>query len=632
MENIIYEWLINSVEGIPYYKFSLIDCITILSINGLYISIENLKCFFSKNFKKNDYENNLGLNEFQFQLIKNNLKSLNKNNNNNNNNIETFINKINFDNNNNNNDNNDILKIKFNCSIFIIIENNKKYIINNKKYIINKNSNNNNNKELINYKNYNLFKKVWNNLVIRNEIIFHSRLYNLHKFEINFKGIEEYKNYKFKSYLTSINLMDNRNDKLQIKQGTFLNGLKSIKFRTGFSIELDCNCLPESLTQLEFNNVIFSSPFTEFTLHENITSLTFTGRDFKQTLESTWLPKSIKSLDLEYCTSFQQAILIKHKLPISLITLKLNKNYFGKIEPKSIPKSVTTLKFNINSNNNLLNIPRSTTTLIFDNEFNNILNDGDIPDNVSTIRFGNNFNQIINENSLPISLTKLSFGVNFNQAIQENSLPSNLLKLKFEQDFNQPLLNNLIFKNQLNNLKSLKFGWYYNQLINIPNSGGSGSGGGSSSEFNEIYKKLKTLKFGSGFNQIINKSSLPSTLKKLDLGGYNHPLTLDSFPNSLEYLTICYNFNNPNAIGPSILPSNLKSLTIINYSNRIIDLSPINCLPSSLNYIHIYGFLPIFDINTIPKNLNVIYCDRYARYIKNLDTHFISKYIKYRDD
>ncbi|KAN0018785.1 hypothetical protein ACTFIU_008718 [Dictyostelium citrinum] len=614
MDNIIYSYLndlyndySNNCGNNDYDLF--LKCLLALSINDLYITYDTLSHYCnivnSNNRKRYDpdFEDSLYcLNDKQIQVLNNHIKILNNNNNSNNN-----------KNNNNNssdnekyifthpktysNNNNDQNKITFDCSIVIIIQNNiklqKKQFLNktfNKKIkttdndngfinvykIYNKNNSNNNynNKNKYKYKdkNYELFKKVWNNIIIKKNILFHLRLYNFHMIEKFKISIEELENYKYKSYITTLIISGdetkypilNRNYKIP-------SSVTRLEFSDSFDPILEDYCIPNTITSLRFG-MNFDQKLNKKIISDSITSLCL-NYSFNQTLggdgdgSETWIPKEIKHL--EFGESFQQSI-YPGQLPHGLTSLILDENYGGIIAPNSIPDTVKTLNFTFESNENTWDlkngiIPKGTTSLEFDNSFNQPINIGDIPPNVTNLKFGDAFNNIINPNSLPHSIRTLTFGTYYNNKLKPNSLPPNLTCLTFGYGYNQPLEQDQIPRT----VCELSFGGTFDQAI--------------PSGFFRKYKCLKSLNFDNSFDQVIPPESLPRTITSLNLGGYDGTLNKQMFPPSLKSLTLG-SFNQ--SIKEGDLPSSITSLTLSSFNHSIKN----NVLPQSLTHLELGNF------------------------------------------
>ncbi|KAN0044876.1 hypothetical protein ACTA71_006402 [Dictyostelium dimigraforme] len=228
MDNIIYSYLINNYNNKDSEEF--LNCLLILSINNLNITFTQLQDYCNgiinsdnnkihlerkrKVLDEEDQKNELkGLNNQQFQILNNHVQILNN----------TFIDNANQDiiythsitnyiiNNNKINDTTISInkRIAFDCSILIIINNNLNHLINNNINNDNGNINKNLNKIILKSPqlvakmdrndqqyNYYLFKKVWGNMIIRETISFHLRIYNN---SLGF-GPRDLSNYKYRNY------------------------------------------------------------------------------------------------------------------------------------------------------------------------------------------------------------------------------------------------------------------------------------------------------------------------------------------------------------------------------------------------------------------------------------------------
>ncbi|KAN0034516.1 hypothetical protein ACTFIV_001036 [Dictyostelium citrinum] len=639
MDEITYKYLLN----IPSNKkndntTSLLECILILSLRGLFISIDDLINYCHINLKDNEFLN--GLDKKLFKKLNNyietikddyckklldqtnkltfidNHKTYNNSNNKNNNN------------NNNNKNNNNEIEIEnsniLNLSIALIIENNKKNIKEKEKKINFKDSNNNpnntnsnNNNQNIEINNYSLFQKVWGNIVIRNEILFHLRLYNRHWEKEISLSLKEVFQYKYRNYLDDLQLKERKFEKKSTNEEINDEPLERFPQSNIRSLYLNeeydlfyKKMIPPSVASIHFG-WYFEGGIGKGMFGDNITSLTFSGPFFNEELSCLWLPKYLTSLKLDI--GFQKDIK-KGQLPNTLVSLLLHPEYKGFIIPGSIPDSVTTLchKFNSHLNRDSVSvkkIPISTTTLVLDEDFNQPIRVGDIPQNVTNLSFGKSFSSSIGPNSLPKSTRILSLG-KFKDSVDHNILQENLISIDFGEYFNRPLFSNMFSFSK--SITTIIFGNGFAQQI-AP---------GVFSHLNH----LKTLKFGDHFNAKVSINELPSSLTFLDLGGYNIPLEfgilptslitlkfhcfnkpiqISNFPSSIQYLNLGWNFNQ--VIEQGVLPSNLKKLDIYNPSFRQ-DLSIDGLLP------------PSFENLTISiDNLSLI---------QTFDSNFLSKFVK----
>ncbi|EAL73110.1 hypothetical protein DDB_G0269042 [Dictyostelium discoideum AX4] len=522
--------------------------------------------------------------------------------------------KINFNNENN-------IENKLNLSISLIIENNKKNreeIEEEEKEEEEKNYNNYTNNIEINY-NYSLFQKVWGNIVIRNEILFHLRLYNSHWGKEICLSLKEVFQYKYKNYLDNLQLKERKFEKKK-------NHQKEPNKDNDDDDEEDDEPL-EKFPQSNIRSLYLNEEYDLFykkmippsvtsgiskgMFGDNITSLSFSGPFFNEELSCVWIPKYLKLLKLDI--GFQKDIK-KGQLPNTLVSLLLHPDYKGVIMLDSIPESVTTLAYNFNSHSNrdslsCKKIPFSTTTLVLDDDFNQPIRVGDIPQNITNLSFGKSFSSSIGPNSLPKSTRILSLG-KFKDSVDHNILQENLISIDFGEYFNRPLFSNMFSFSK--SITTIIFGKSFTQQI-------------APGVFNHL-NHLKTLKFGDHFNSRILKNELPESLTLLDLGGYNIPLDIGMFPTSLISLTFHW-FNKPIEIG--VFPSSIESLNLGWNFNQIIKPG---ILPKNLKYLDIYNssFRQDLSIDGILpqsfKNLTIS-IDNLSLF-QSFDSKFSSKYVK----
>ncbi|EAL68750.1 hypothetical protein DDB_G0277387 [Dictyostelium discoideum AX4] len=708
MDNLIYDFLIKK----EYNQQSFLDCILILSINGLYISYDGL-LDYCNNFRliENKTVNKeaisyYGLNYNQYQLLDEFTRLLKLKNK-----TTDCKNKI-------INTHNSLNKCcgnnKFDYSILIIIENNNNII--NKDYQFNnnnKNSNNNiynnnndNNNSIIeekdlnkiitlkneringndgeitttttttttsrssttimttttttngvNDRNYLLFRQVWRNIVIKTQILFHLRLYNIHANKKVFLTPIQLVDYKFKGYLQSmvLNYHDDNDDDADedsydsdiddddsysdggncsssssgssdigsssnsinngisnsssssilsnssllelsmIRVNSLPEGLKSIEFEKEYNVIQD-RLLPPSISSIRFSYG-FNQRIAKGVISDNVISITF-GDSFNQSLDGNWLPKQLKHLQFGH--KFQQTIKMG-QLPSSLTSLILDpRSYKGVIEIGSIPDSVKTLDYKFNSCSNQESIsfnpiPKSITRLVFDSEFNQNIKANDISSNynLTSIHFGEHFNSDIGIKSLPNSIREIKFGRAFDRDIK--LCPSSITSIDFGNKFNRPL------SMMTQTLTSIDFGSKFNQII---------------PQGIFIHTKLKSLNFGYHFNQIIPADTLPPTLESLNLGGYNREITVKND----EY--DCYGISNKGGFGSNSSSNfcvggtnnglremlknttSLKTLTL-NYFNRKIEVGD---LPNSIESLNLgYHFNQPIGNNVLPKLLKKLF-------------------------
>ncbi|KAN0039534.1 hypothetical protein ACTA71_007329 [Dictyostelium dimigraforme] len=496
-----------------------------------------------------------------------------------------------------------------------------------------------------------LFFKIWKNKVIKNEIFFHLRLYNVHFNQELAFTITELSNYKYRNYLNRI-VIKKKNDEEEEIMEPFPYGIRRIKFSSinlkqlvkmdettipttvdvivFFFCEIDkANVIPSSVKRVEIisgkiekgvlpNSIetldisYYKKPLGIGDLPSSVTSINF-GNGFNQSLKGNWLPLNIKSLKFEgdFRRPFEE---IKSCLPKSLTCLDLPERYnflnyseLKKNDRLLICGNLESLSFNYSLNQPIEKevLPNSLTTLSFGNNFNQPIEKEVLPNGLTTLSFGYYFNQPIGKGILPNNLKTLTFGYHFNQPIKKEVLPNSLTTLSFGIQYsyyNQPIEKEVL----PNNLTNLSFGDHFNQMIEkgvLPNSLTTLSFG---SDFNKPIEKevlpnnLKTLSFGRDFNQSIEKEVLPNNLTTLSFGfHFNQSIKKEVLPNGLTTLSFGHSFNHP--IEKEVLPSNLTTLSFRGFFNRPIEKE---VLPNNLTSLSLgTRFDHPLEVGVLPKNL-----------------------------
>ncbi|KAM9955359.1 hypothetical protein ACTFIW_003009 [Dictyostelium discoideum] len=335
-----------------------------------------------------------------------------------------------------------------------------------------------------------LFFKVFRNYFIFNEIFKHVRLYDLHEskaYSINLKD-SKYKDYikyifDFNFTIKNQNILSNFKELIKLKfkkdfnkklkVNSIPNTIKIIIFNKSYKQPIDLGILPTSLEYLSFHSFYNNSNFTitRNLLPNSITTLIFDNDEHNG--------YDAFRNDMGYFIDLN----IEGILPNSLTKLNLPNNFNTKLTVKSLPNSITSLKFGL---------------------YNEPLEDNVLPDNLielTMVCFNRDFNENTFTNCKQINKLIL---YNFNQKISGiNLLPKSLTHLEF-QFFNQPIMDTTNNSLLPNNLKYLDITYY-----NIDNNNNNNNG----SLF--FPNSIETL--------IINKINL-------------FPL----FPNSLTSLTMSY--------------------------------------------------------------------------------------------
>ncbi|EAL69852.1 hypothetical protein DDB_G0275143 [Dictyostelium discoideum AX4] len=506
------------------------------------------------------------------------------------------------------------------------------------------------NEQFISLKNNDIFLKIWRNLVIRNEILYHLRLYNKHfnSQPYRTKKIEDILNYKYKEYFNHVLIFgtDNENDTIELlplphgikylslfklklslfNENTIPTSVDTICFRkmkfdknnvipnSVKTIIIDDDCgplkagiLPPSITSIQFNGVYNKNPLEVGFLPSSVISIDF-GDSFNQSLKGNWLSSNIKSL--KFGNEFSQPISdINNFLPKSLTSLNLPSKYFG-----------SNIKFNWRING---------LKFIFERNLNNLYNSNLIlPNYITSIKFNDEFNRLIKINFLPISLVSIEFGLDFNNKFDFSDL-INLKKLILGNDFNQPL-EDCEFPI---NLEHLELGYRFNKCLDhfqFPSKleylifGGTFNQSIPSGYFLNLVN-LKSLELGIGFKKKIDDVTLPSTFtsliynvgkftdfpfglpknnvdKEISIKWNERPLLKGSLPVGVISLSFYYNFNHP--IEKGVLPNTIKKLTFSYYFNNNIEKG---VLPNSIEILS-FGdyFNQSINKDVLPSNLTTL--------------------------
>lgn len=201
----------------------------------------------------------------------------------------------------------------------------------------------------------------------------------------------------------------------KIDKNVLPNKLKHVVFGYRYNQIIDKDVLPNSLNILVFG-YSFNQKLNK--LPDNIEELIF-GDRFNQKFEENILPNNIKKLELGYCYNNR---FDKNVLPEGLLKLKFGyKQYISKHNPTTEFKTKNYF-------------PDSLETLIFNNNFNTILNKGDIP-NVKKLVFGHNFNKKLDKDVIPYGVKYLEFGNMYDKKINKNIIPESVTHLIFGINF-----------------------------------------------------------------------------------------------------------------------------------------------------------------------------------------------------
>ncbi|KAM9979553.1 hypothetical protein ACTFIY_008785 [Dictyostelium cf. discoideum] len=333
-----------------------------------------------------------------------------------------------------------------------------------------------------------LFFKVFRNRFIFNEIIKHVRFYDLHESKAYSTNLKDSKYKDYIKYIFDFNFsFKNQNILSNFKE------LIKLKFTKDFNKKLKVNSIPDTIKIIIFN------------------------KSYKQPIDLGILPTSLEFLSFHSFYNNTNFTITRNLIPNSITTLIFdNDEYNGNDAYRN--DSGCFIDLNIDGI-----LPNSLKKLNLPNNFNTKLNVKSLPNSITSLKFGL-YNQPLEENVLPDSLIELTM-VCFNRDFNENTftnckqikklilytfnqkisgtnlLPNSLTHLEF-QFFNQPIMDTSNKSLLPNNLKFLDITYY-----NIDNNNNNGS--------LFLPNSIETL--------IINKINL-------------FPL----FPNSLTSLTMSY--------------------------------------------------------------------------------------------
>ncbi|KAM9970588.1 hypothetical protein ACTFIR_002449 [Dictyostelium discoideum] len=347
-----------------------------------------------------------------------------------------------------------------------------------------------------------LFLKVWRNIVIREIILYHLRLFKRNYiFKIN--NVKGFNNKKNKYYVQKIEI----NFNVELKEDIFSKYL--------------------NLTFLKFSNK-FNKSIDNLTLTNNIKFIEF-GNSFNQSLKPLdQLFQPNNSLEsIKFGNNFNQKLIFNNS----------NNN----IENQSILFThFKTLKFGIYFNKPLFNIPNSIINLEFGREFNQDFSfssnngGGDGGDgeqsNLKCLKFVGRFNKILKVGQLPLSLKILYLSDQFNMKLFKGMLPEGLEELYFQSSYNQELKPN---ESIPSTVKLIKLSYSFNQELSV----------------GVFPPNIETIIFGELFSKPIKIGIIPGSVKNLKLPKI--------------YKTYLTNLPQPPAISElySIPPNSYKNLS-----------------------------------------------------------------------
>ncbi|KYR01718.1 hypothetical protein DLAC_01728 [Tieghemostelium lacteum] len=323
-----------------------------------------------------------------------------------------------------------------------------------------------------------------------------------------------------------------------------------------------------------------------YSLQGTLTPILFPKNTLTTLVLGTVHPQSLHNLmrgsldDDSHTKPLPSEILQPGIIPPTVVSLTLGSNLDFKLVPGTLPPSIRHLailyKFSYDEFQWDKIIPRQLQTLKLE-DCNRILQVGDLQEPLETLKL-NGFNQVLTPGVLPSTLRYLDLGDKFQKPLETCSLPSGLEILSL-------VIPGYKFTSTSQHLpRSLKsLSIYTIDLYSIPPS----------------LTKLSLR----GFDQPITPLSLPPTLKTLEFSfRHNYPLEKDSLPEGLERLVLSKEFNQPIKIGD--LPSTLKYLSFGYKFQSDIDNGS---LPASLESLHFSGIhQPTILIGSLTHLVNLV--------------------------
>ncbi|KAN0038311.1 hypothetical protein ACTA71_000483 [Dictyostelium dimigraforme] len=259
-----------------------------------------------------------------------------------------------------------------------------------------------------------LFFKIWRNIVLRETILNHLRLFKKNSyFKIDqLKGFNSKKN---KYYVGKIDI--------------------------NFNFEISDDILSEYINcaYLKFSNK-FNKSINNLKLTDNIKYLEF-GINFNQPLKPLdQLLQLNNSLEtLKFGTSFNQELLFNSNITTTTIE-SMEQNV---IIENQIFNRLKTLIFGTHFNRPLLEIPNSITYLEFGKDFCQDFSFSKYGEpNLNCLKLKGAFNRGLKVGNLPSSLRILYLSDRFNMKLTKGMLPNGLEELYFQSNYNQELIPN----------------------------------------------------------------------------------------------------------------------------------------------------------------------------------------------
>ncbi|KAF2075435.1 hypothetical protein CYY_003264 [Polysphondylium violaceum] len=252
-----------------------------------------------------------------------------------------------------------------------------------------------------------------------------------------------------------------------INQGMIPQNLKILDLGASIFNDLPSDAIPDSLTQLGFCGICeedysfppnlkslttrsLNFPLTINTFSNTLTSLDFHEILFEEPLSKGVLPKSLISLNLgNYDLYLSPGV-----FPESLKTLYLGA-FCDPITPGLLPPSLTTLDLGKSDYEVHLDLlPPSLTYLAFPAIYTQQVMVGAIPHGVKTLYFNHSLDRP-DLGTIPNSVTKLVFKDNFQSPLIPGIIPNSVQELKFKCSYYTEPLKAGVFPNSVKRLTLL---------------------------------------------------------------------------------------------------------------------------------------------------------------------------------
>ncbi|KAN0019198.1 hypothetical protein ACTFIU_002400 [Dictyostelium citrinum] len=308
-----------------------------------------------------------------------------------------------------------------------------------------------------------LFFKVWKNIVIREIILKHIKLFK-RNYYFKIHDFNSFKNKINKYYVQKIDIYFN-NELQDDILSKYIN-CTNLKFSNKFNKSINNLKLSNNIKYLEFGNLFDQPliPLDQLFIHTNnsLESIKF-GNNFNQKLI---IIESIENHQQQIFSQLKTLILGIHfnqpllNIPNSITYLEFGRDFDQDFTFSKFGESkLKCLKFKGRFNKVLKvgNLPSSLRILYLSDQFNKKLTKGMLPEGLEELYFQSNYNQeLIPNESIPSSLKLIVLSFSFNQELLPNVFPPNIETIIFGQLYSKPIKMGVIPDN-VTNLKLPKF-------------------------------------------------------------------------------------------------------------------------------------------------------------------------------